>query len=147
MCLKTQSPSLKFFQHQQIVYWSQYCFQHPVIWYTKTLPGRLWRKEITVEQTGFTLHAHQRARFHVLFGCLGSHAAFFPAKFRTRLSWREWKGGREGQMSIPCSLLLPWEIALLPPISSTQSSNSWSQSTNLHCWAFCFNGIEMLTHK
>jgi hypothetical protein len=31
LCVTTPSPSLKFFQHQQIVYWSQYIFQHPVI--------------------------------------------------------------------------------------------------------------------
>jgi hypothetical protein len=115
--------------------------------FTKNLPGRLWTRRKPSNKLGsHFIHTKQRGSMSFL-GCLGSHAAVFPAKFRTRLSWRQGKG-REAQMSVPCSLLLPREITLLPPPkSSTQSSDSCSQSTNLHCWAFCFNEIEMLTHK
>jgi hypothetical protein len=55
------------------------------------------KKEKTVERTGFTLHAHTKERGSMsFFGRLGSHAAVFPAKFRTSPSWREGKG-REGK--------------------------------------------------
>ncbi len=72
------------------------------------------KKEKTVELDSHFTHTKERGWHHVLFGRLGSHAAVFPAKFRTRRSWREWNG-REGRMGALCSCCGLAKTRFYPP--------------------------------
>lgn len=93
--------------------------------FTKTLPGRLWKRRKPSNKLG-SHFAHTKELGSMSFlGVLEVTLQCFPPN-----SEQDFHGGkgREGRMSVPCSLLLPWEITLLPPESSTQSSISWSQS-------------------
>jgi hypothetical protein len=125
LCVATPSPSLNFFQHQQIVYWFQYIFQHPVIWLPRCEGGRGRNCSQRPYPAGYEKGENRRTNWihtsHTPKSAVGTMSFLGVLEVTLQCfppnSEQDFHGGngREGQGRWAFLLLLPCEITLLPP--------------------------------